>query len=716
MSRYKDKDKIKDKQKQAYDYFISKGYTPAQSSGIIGNLMHESNLNPGIVSKFKGEGSYGIAQWNPSSKAGNRLGKLRSFAKTKGVDPSDFTTQLEFISHELDTQPHLGKSKLMGARSAEEASNVFSNSYERPAKAHAKNPTRANNAKSVFLQFNDKGTYSKDENGGIVVLNPEVVTEKDTKASPAIKREFYNEKFNIPNERPKAAEPAPVARAKREITNTEKEVAFKNQVGDILSKMNTVTEQPTPQRVQPNFGNQDIRVQENEFYKNFSLPMGEDGGTTDPKNKTTVKDNTAVRRNPLKDELANPNSPSASLQEFMKNPDKKVESEVDKLIANADFAPLDPTLGLKPVIAESRGIALENSGSQRAFRVGDSGADVKNIQAFLIKSGVMDSTTARGTNNVDGNFGAITKRAVQEFQKSKGLKVDGILGKNTLKEMTKTRDNEVTSKALMNPKVADNTAVNMPRFKMDIAGFKPKEKEVIGEVERGGVTRRTIDGKVVPAYKSAGRVMLNILPTSGRTLINDLSNNFLQKVVKGKERALPEDFSTITEEHFPPDQMDILRTIVPGLLKRGDTAIGKYDDWREFVAMSGESIEDGMFLSNPANIVGQTLGRAGIQVDERGDIFVEDRYNFNDATNDKDNPTTFEDLNEKRPMNPFADDEGGDQVGWSKAGYSIFRNMGGVFGSANGEGANVSIYIGNINDINLTPEEIKTIKKRYTSK
>jgi len=63
---------------QAYSYFRSQGWSPAQASGIVGNLIHESGsdslpfnaLNPGDGND--GSDSIGIAQWN-STRAQNLL-------------------------------------------------------------------------------------------------------------------------------------------------------------------------------------------------------------------------------------------------------------------------------------------------------------------------------------------------------------------------------------------------------------------------------------------------------------------------------------------------------------------------------------------------------------------------------------------------------------------------------------------------------------------
>ena len=57
------------------------------------------------------------------------------------------------------------------------------------------------------------------------------------------------------------------------------------------------------------------------------------------------------------------------------------------------------------------------------LRYGSSGSDVKKLQEELNKNGY--------NLTVDGQFGSKTQSAVQSYQKSKGLTVDGIVGTNT---------------------------------------------------------------------------------------------------------------------------------------------------------------------------------------------------------------------------------------------------------------------------------------------
>lgn len=66
------------------------------------------------------------------------------------------------------------------------------------------------------------------------------------------------------------------------------------------------------------------------------------------------------------------------------------------------------------------------SGSPRELGKGDKGEDVKKLQEQLIKLGY-----SLPNYGADGDFGNETDLAVRKFQAKNGLKVDGIVGKNT---------------------------------------------------------------------------------------------------------------------------------------------------------------------------------------------------------------------------------------------------------------------------------------------
>lgn len=117
---------------QAFSFFTGKGYTPEQSAGIVGNLMHESGMNPSL----SGDGgtSAGLAQFH-----NERLTALRQFAAERGQAPTDFQTQLQFIDSELHGKEGGTLAKLQGAKTPEQAAAAFID-YERPAGWTPENP------------------------------------------------------------------------------------------------------------------------------------------------------------------------------------------------------------------------------------------------------------------------------------------------------------------------------------------------------------------------------------------------------------------------------------------------------------------------------------------------------------------------------------------------------------------------------------------------
>jgi hypothetical protein len=124
-------------------YFMDKGYKPHQAAAIAGNLTQESSLNPEAINKKSG--ALGLAQWlGPRKKA------LNAFADRQGSYASDPGTQLDFINHELNTTEHKAKTKLMAATNLAEATNAFSNHYERAGANEKNNPQRVSFAEKAL--------------------------------------------------------------------------------------------------------------------------------------------------------------------------------------------------------------------------------------------------------------------------------------------------------------------------------------------------------------------------------------------------------------------------------------------------------------------------------------------------------------------------------------------------------------------------------------
>lgn len=128
--------------------------TPAQSAGIVGNLMRESGLNPrvnegGAVGMPRGIGGYGLAQWT-----GSRQTDLVSFAGG-GAAAGNLQTQLRFIVHELLGPESRALASLRRTTTPEEAAVVFDRDYERSGiKALSE---RKANARQVFGEIAGTG-------------------------------------------------------------------------------------------------------------------------------------------------------------------------------------------------------------------------------------------------------------------------------------------------------------------------------------------------------------------------------------------------------------------------------------------------------------------------------------------------------------------------------------------------------------------------------
>ena len=103
------------------NFFIKKGLTIEQASGIVGNLYQESMLNPNAVGD-NGQ-SYGLAQWR-----GNRLQTLKNTVSNWNT----IDGQLNFIWYELNSSEKNGLNKIKTSRTPEESALIFAKYYERP--------------------------------------------------------------------------------------------------------------------------------------------------------------------------------------------------------------------------------------------------------------------------------------------------------------------------------------------------------------------------------------------------------------------------------------------------------------------------------------------------------------------------------------------------------------------------------------------------------
>lgn len=132
------------KEEIAYNYFISQGYSPEASAGIVGNLVYESGLNTKAEGDigFKGGSSFGIAQFR-----GQRLKNLKN---RYGDKWTDFNNQLDFVRHELETTHQKAGKALKNSRDSYQAGQAFSDLYEIPAKKYKDNIARQKQVNRIY--------------------------------------------------------------------------------------------------------------------------------------------------------------------------------------------------------------------------------------------------------------------------------------------------------------------------------------------------------------------------------------------------------------------------------------------------------------------------------------------------------------------------------------------------------------------------------------
>jgi hypothetical protein len=133
--------------KLVYQRLLTKGLTPAQACGVLGNMQQESNFQTQVLG-FDGTGSVGLCQWLGPRKAG-----LAAFAKRTGRALTDWTAQVDWIFVEFNQGEHRAYHKLLLAKTPSEAAVEFSRHFERPAAKYANNQNRMAWAERFYRMY-----------------------------------------------------------------------------------------------------------------------------------------------------------------------------------------------------------------------------------------------------------------------------------------------------------------------------------------------------------------------------------------------------------------------------------------------------------------------------------------------------------------------------------------------------------------------------------
>lgn len=167
---------------QAMQHYKARGVDPIMAAGIIGNLVQESGLNTSARNKgdgSDGSDSVGLGQWN-----GSRARALQQFAASRGTSADDFSTQLDFVLHELETTEGAAYQRLKAARNVDEATAAMIG-FERPAGWSPENPRGGHG-------WNDRLAMAAKA-GEFAGLQGEAIAARDGAINPEIIKEYRQE-------------------------------------------------------------------------------------------------------------------------------------------------------------------------------------------------------------------------------------------------------------------------------------------------------------------------------------------------------------------------------------------------------------------------------------------------------------------------------------------------------------------------------------------
>ena len=134
-----------DSAQKTYSFLITKGLTPIQAVGVMGNLAVESGINPRRVQSTPTPGGdkdnitvdgltgFGIAQWTYIT----RQQALADFANKAGKISGDLAVQLDFLYNESSTGSRAGAfDKQKQYTDVRAASYGWEDNYENPSTSH----------------------------------------------------------------------------------------------------------------------------------------------------------------------------------------------------------------------------------------------------------------------------------------------------------------------------------------------------------------------------------------------------------------------------------------------------------------------------------------------------------------------------------------------------------------------------------------------------
>ncbi|HET6988894.1 MAG TPA: phage tail tip lysozyme, partial [Kribbella sp.] len=128
---------------KAFNYFATSGYSKEQAAGIVGNMIHESSVEPGRLQgtppgkvtnpsdAVESSAGWGIVQWTPA-------GKMIKPSRQSGIDDATIVSlqyQLDFLRKQLNGETPIPEKnagdQVKAAKTVEDAAVAFGRYYER---------------------------------------------------------------------------------------------------------------------------------------------------------------------------------------------------------------------------------------------------------------------------------------------------------------------------------------------------------------------------------------------------------------------------------------------------------------------------------------------------------------------------------------------------------------------------------------------------------
>ncbi len=175
-------------QQKAFNYFASNGYSKEQAAGIVGNMIHESGVEPGRLQNtppgkvtnpsdaVESSLGWGIVQWTPA-------GKMIKPSRQAGVDDANIVSldyQLDFLKKQLAGQGPIPEKNagdmVKAAKSAEDAAVAFGRYYERFAGSdNLSNPRYTQRKTAAAEVLSTFGGTAPSGSGGCGAGNGDIV-------------------------------------------------------------------------------------------------------------------------------------------------------------------------------------------------------------------------------------------------------------------------------------------------------------------------------------------------------------------------------------------------------------------------------------------------------------------------------------------------------------------------------------------------------------